>query len=162
MIRRATVSDAAAIAPVHLRGRRSGYAAFLPPEFLDAPPEVAAWQERLAGPFRTLVWDQDGVVAGFVSFGPCEAVDREPEGTGIVMALYVDPPAQGAGVGTALLDAALESMRAEGLSSAVLWVFRENERARRFYARHGWVEEPESEQPHAELGALELRCRVAL
>jgi GNAT superfamily N-acetyltransferase len=48
--------------------------------------------------------------------------------------LYVDPPEQGRGVGTVLLDKAKE-LRPAGLH---LWVFQKNVDARRFYERHGF------------------------
>lgn len=48
--------------------------------------------------------------------------------------LYVDPGAQGHGVGSELLDRA-KALRPEGLE---LWVFQKNDGARRFYERHGF------------------------
>ncbi|WP_067438415.1 GNAT family N-acetyltransferase [Nocardioides jensenii] len=50
--------------------------------------------------------------------------------------LYVEPAAQGAGVGSALLELVL-GMRPDGIA---LWVFESNEPARSFYRRHGFVE----------------------
>jgi GNAT superfamily N-acetyltransferase len=47
--------------------------------------------------------------------------------------LYVDPPCQGRGVGSALLDWAKEA-RPAGLR---FWVFQRNESARRFYEARG-------------------------
>ncbi len=50
--------------------------------------------------------------------------------------LYVDPDSQGAGVGSALLA---EAVGAIG-PGVRLWTFLRNERARAFYAGHGFVE----------------------
>ena len=50
--------------------------------------------------------------------------------------LYVDPAAQRAGIGTALIAAA-KARRPEGLE---LWVFQRNEGTRAFYARRGFTE----------------------
>lgn len=50
--------------------------------------------------------------------------------------LYVDPVAQGKGVGTALIAAA-KARRPAGLR---LWVFQRNTGARAFYARRGFAE----------------------
>lgn len=49
--------------------------------------------------------------------------------------LYVDPPAQGGGVGGALLDHA-KALSPGGLTLAT---FQRNERARRFYERRGFT-----------------------
>jgi GNAT superfamily N-acetyltransferase len=48
-------------------------------------------------------------------------------------ALYVEPDLHGQGFGSALLDHA-KRLRPGGFQ---LWVFQKNERARRFYKRHG-------------------------
>ena len=48
--------------------------------------------------------------------------------------LYVDPPAQGRGIGTALLDKA-KSLSPSGLT---LYTHQRNERARAFYERRGF------------------------
>ena len=47
--------------------------------------------------------------------------------------LYVHPDAQGRGAGSALLDR-VKARRPGGFE---LWVFQQNERARRFYEQHG-------------------------
>jgi RimJ/RimL family protein N-acetyltransferase len=49
---------------------------------------------------------------------------------------YVDPAHWGTGVATALHDAALAAM--PDCAELKLWVLEENQRARRFYEKHGW------------------------
>src|SRR5690348_15984865 len=76
---------------------------------------------------RQEVWvaeDEDGRLAGFAG------LDGDLLGF-----LYVDPPAQGRGVGAALFERITER-RPEGFR---FWVFQENARARRFYERRGCV-----------------------
>jgi ribosomal protein S18 acetylase RimI-like enzyme len=53
--------------------------------------------------------------------------------------MYVLPDAHGAGVSTALMTTALH--RARGLDAAAVWlgVNQQNQRAQRFYAKHGFV-----------------------
>ncbi|NIS34197.1 MAG: GNAT family N-acetyltransferase, partial [Actinobacteria bacterium] len=43
--------------------------------------------------------------------------------------------------GHALITEAEEHWRQSGYEVAVLWVLESNERTRRFYERHGWVED---------------------
>ena len=57
---------------------------------------------------------------------------------GELMSLYVDPPAQGAGVGTALLAAAEGALREAGYTQAVVDVLDATDAARAFYERFGW------------------------
>ncbi len=54
--------------------------------------------------------------------------------------LYVDPPWHGSGVAAALLDWAAAAARAAGAADLWLSVYVDNPRARRFYARAGFVE----------------------
>lgn len=59
----------------------------------------------------------------------------EPEQLGYVTSLYVRPDRRGAGVGAALLDAALDECRARGLDTVVLWP---SARSRSLYERRGF------------------------
>ena len=54
--------------------------------------------------------------------------------------LYVLAPWQGAGIADALMAWALAEARGGGAGEMVLSVFVDNHRARRFYARYGFVE----------------------
>lgn len=54
--------------------------------------------------------------------------------------LYIFRPWQGAGIADVLTRWALDTARARGARELWLSVFTENPRARRFYARHGFVE----------------------
>jgi GNAT superfamily N-acetyltransferase len=131
VIRRATVEDAEAIAGVQVRAWHHAYADIVAPQEL-AEHTVASrtdrWREALErGDSTTLVVEVQGTIAGFATIVPGE-----------LRALYVDPPAQGAGAGSALLHAAQDALRAGGHREAVLWVFQANGHARAFYERHGW------------------------
>ena len=72
---------------------------------------------------ETWVADVQGGVAGFGAL-----TDARLEH------LYVDPDHQGRGIGTLLLDQA-KRRRPGGFR---LWLFQQNEGARRFYERHGF------------------------
>ncbi len=143
MIRPATADDAAAIARVQVRGWLHAYSGFVDPERLAAQTverREPVWRELLrddAARGRTWVWDQDGSVAAFAAAGPARDADLGPD-TGELYALYVDPPAQGAGVGTAMLRRAEGWLAEAGFARAVLWTFEANGQARAFYERFGW------------------------
>ena len=118
MIRRATPADADAVGRVFVAARDE--MPYLPR--LD--DDIRSWLGSLFVERHQLwVWDEDGEIAGFVG------VDD-----GEVSHLYVAPPAQRRGIGTALLDHA-KTVSPQRLE---LWVFQRNEDARRFYERHGF------------------------
>ena len=156
MIRRATPADAPAIAAVQARAWRHAFADIVEPERMPAVEEqVPWWVAHLDAGGEVHVWDQDGRVVGFATTGP----GREDATAGELYAIHVDPPAQGAGVGSALLAAAEQSLRGAGHREAILWTFEANGLARAFYERHGWELVPGE---HQQRSAPEVRYRCAL
>ena len=162
-IRDATVADASAIAGVHVRSWRSAYRGLIDDEILDGLSVArrgADWSERLrltrsqgALPF-TLVAETDGGVRGFCNVSP---LDEDADAT--IGALYLEPGDLRAGLGTALLVAALARLRAAGCSDVVLWVLEGNRGARAFYERFGFVADGGRERFH---GSPEIRMRTSL
>jgi phosphinothricin acetyltransferase len=77
-----------------------------------------AWmRERQAAGFPVLVAEQDGAVAGFGSYGSFRPHDGYLHT--VEHSLYVDPPAQGRGLGRALLTALVARAQAAGLHAMV-------------------------------------------
>lgn len=149
MIRRATPADAQAIAGVQARAWRHAYADIVEPDRMPVPEQQALrFAELIEGGGEVHVFDQDGRVVAFAVLEGNE-----------LRAIYVDPPAQGAGVGSALLEAAVAALRAAGHAEAFLWTFEANGLARAFYERHGWELVPGRQ---GRLDAPEVRYRRAL
>jgi GNAT superfamily N-acetyltransferase len=90
---------------------------------------------------RVVVLEDRGALRGVAGAGPARDDDLDRTTTGELYALYVHPDAWGRGYGDALHAAALDHLRAEDFSAAVLWVLEGNHRARRFYADRGWRED---------------------
>jgi ribosomal protein S18 acetylase RimI-like enzyme len=51
----------------------------------------------------------------------------------------VRPQCFGRGIGSSLEQACVAALRAAGAERAILWVLRDNVRARGFYERRGWT-----------------------
>ena len=77
---------------------------------------------------RCWVWEKAGRIHGFA------ALDV---GTASVWALFVDPAAQGRGIGRTLLDRMIAEARARGLAALTLET-EAGTRAEAFYLRAGW------------------------
>ncbi len=60
-------------------------------------------------------------------------------GWGEIISFYTDPACTGRGYGSVLMEEALRRLRANGYLNCYVFVLRENEGARRFYARHGFA-----------------------
>ena len=147
VVRPADESDAAAIARVKIAAWRAAYRGIVPDlvlDGLDLGHEASTWRERLRDQAVVKVSVADIVeprasprLVGYVTEGPARGEDMA--GLGEVWAIYVDPAAQGRGVGRALLDAAVRGLAARGCDEAMLWVFEANAAARGFYERMGWA-----------------------
>lgn len=85
-----------------------------------------------------LVARVDGELAGFVMFGPESQRYEQDVQRGFVDNIYVAPDHRGEGVGSDLLAAAESKLREAGVDTLSLEVMADNERARRFYRRHGY------------------------
>lgn len=142
LIRAAVPADAHGIAVVHVRGWQKAYRGLMPQDHLDAlsvAQRAEGWERILADtdrPSTILVAERDGAIAGWASFGG--ARDDDPPGTGELWGIYAHPDAWSTGVGHALLTAVEQGLRDAGHAGAYLWVLAGNERATRFYERHGW------------------------
>ena len=120
MVRRAGLEDVNAIAALF---RRSfGTLTFLPK--LHTPEEDRGYFRGVVADGEVWVWAEGGVLLGFAALAGDELTH-----------LYVEPDAQVRGIGGALMDRAKER-RPGGIR---LWVFQQNQNARRFYERRDFV-----------------------
>jgi putative acetyltransferase len=114
--------------------------AFLSEEFFQTERrQIAEHWIRIA---ETMVYETDGRVVGFVAL-----IGNE------VGAIFVDPDAQGRGIGRALMDAARQSRPFLELN-----VFEANSVGRRFYDAYGF--EFVARQVNEATGQPELRLRL--
>jgi ribosomal protein S18 acetylase RimI-like enzyme len=120
-IRPATAYDAAGVADVYLAAFHATYA--FPLAHTD--DQVRDWLRGIvAGEDRTWVAEAVGRVVGMIVLD-ADGIDQ----------LYVDPAWHGRGIGSRLVELA-KRRRPDGLA---LYTFQVNDRARRFYERHGFL-----------------------
>jgi ribosomal protein S18 acetylase RimI-like enzyme len=139
-VRRASPDDAAAIAEVHVRTWQDAYEHVFGAERLagvTVEQRLPMWHQILHDPEQTalVAEDETGRIVGWCTVAPSRDADADGELWGI----YVRSEAWGSGVGSALLAAGIEALRASGYREVILWVLEDNPRARRFYEREGWA-----------------------
>jgi len=144
-IRLATADDAAVLAGIGGRAWNLTYRGIVPDPVLDEWIAGAEdnWRSAFAAndagsPWRAWVAERGGALLGYVTTSP--AKDEwlpPPDGAGEITNLYLEPSAIGAGVGRRLYEHAVEDLRERGYRPLVIWAFRDNPRARRFYERMG-------------------------
>ena len=156
-IRPRCAADSQGIARVRRESWLAAYTGIIDRTIIDRVTKAGANAADAPPNRRTLVavGGEDPAVIGYAIFGPERTVvsavsppvaPADPHtpagragGTGELYALYVTPDWWSAGVGRALMDSVLASLRDAGYTSAVLWVLADNARARRFYDRAGFA-----------------------
>ena len=140
ILRRATLSDAAAIAELHTANWRRFYRGALSAAYLDdgiVAERNALWTSRLSAQRREqliIVAESDSALLGF----SCAFLDEDPIWGSLLDNLHVAQQHHGRGIGKALLDATRSWLRDEhGRDLMYLWVLRDNARARAFYEAQG-------------------------
>ncbi len=119
---------------------RSLYAGYVNPALLSGDGcrrrAVQLEREFREGRRAQYVWEEDGRVLGLLSAG--DTADADRPGAFEIWRLYLAPKARGRGIGGQLLDYAEALARAGGHRETLVWAFRENLGALRFYERHGY------------------------
>lgn len=100
-----------------------------------------AWAGELAQPdLEIRLAEQNGALVGFAKISDLE-LPVDPIGTAMELRqLYLTDAAKGRGVADALMAWVLAQARARGADEVVLSVWSGNERAKAFYARHGFID----------------------
>jgi len=145
VIREARPGDAAALAGIDRRSWTATYPGIVPESVLQAWIEEspAKWRALLSelppeAPQRLWVGERDGEVRGYATTSPSKSWWLEPPaGAGELTNLYLDPDAIGTGLGRALYEHAMRDLAARGFDPLLVWAFRDNPLARRFYDRMG-------------------------
>lgn len=145
-VRVAWVDDAEAVAAVQVRAWRAQYADLLPADLLASldPGELAAtWRESLSRPKdarnRVLVALERNAVRGYAVTSPSDDPDADPVADGEVAELTVDPDHTRHGHGSRLLQAAVDTLRADRFRRAVLWLNSTDDPRRQFLGAAGWA-----------------------
>jgi 8-oxo-dGTP pyrophosphatase MutT (NUDIX family)/GNAT superfamily N-acetyltransferase len=145
-IRAARPRDAGDAATVYLRSRAFAIPSILSPH---SPGDVRRWMaDDVVGRSDVWVAELDGVVVGLL------VLQHDRDGSWLDH-LYLDPSWMGRGLGDRMMAVAKE--RSPG--GLQLWTFQVNGAARRFYERHGFVEQERTAGSGNEERAPDARYR---
>lgn len=145
-----------AMSLIHALGWRDSYVGYVPQDYLDSEITDDRWVEV----FRQNYEARNGVHGLLLCRGttPVSCINycRAREANynpgdictfdnaayadwGEIASFYTLPAERGKGYGSMLFEEALRRLKAEGFRNAFVFVLRENGRARRFYAAHGFT-----------------------
>lgn len=140
MVRTATIEDAFRIAEIQVSAWRAAYRDFIPAAYLEglrAEERERTWRRFVGDPdSRLLVAAEGDKLTGFCHVSS----SRDPDAriTAEIIAIYVDPPHWGKGIGKALCRSAFEFAQARGFVSVTLWTLVQNRPAQCFYEALGF------------------------
>ncbi len=122
-------------------------------EELDIESKTERWIAILSeSGSATYLFELEGKVTAWISYGPCRDHDRE--GFGEIWGLYVSPSEWRQGQGRELILFAEEIARKSRTTDMALWVLRENLRGRAFYETIGFT--PDGSAKWFEIGNEQL------
>lgn len=118
---------------------------------ISADETVRAWHEAITRPplaqLRVLVAHGQGVIVGFAVTGPSDDQDASPT-DGVVAEFVVDEESVDSGHSSRLINAAVDTLRADGYEVARMWLPAGDDRMREFLVECGWA----TDGAHQEVG----------
>ena len=141
IIRKAIIEDAYERAVCHVSSWRSAYKGIVPDEVLD---NLSV--EELSEKFKSRLENKDilfyfaiydSKIIGHFNF--CKSRDEDKPNAGEIWGFYLTEKFWGKGCGRQMMDYTIDVLKNMGYNEVILWVLEENNRARRFYEKCGYV-----------------------
>ena len=128
-VRNAELEDMKRLGHIMSVSFRSAFADFVTQQTMDA----CAREENCIALLEGIYWE--GKMHFLIGEDSGMLCWQETESGAEIVAIHSLPESWGTGLGSAMLQTALEQI---GQQSVFLWAFQENKRARRFYEKHGF------------------------
>jgi len=143
-IHKVLLEDAHEYAALHIACWQDAYKGIISDEYLDSmPAELDQRVERCRkyisepGECEYLYAACGGDMIGRLIFN--RSRDEDKPDAGEVSAIYLLADYWGKGYGKQMMDYAVAALRNAGHQEIIVWVLEENNRARRFYEKYGFV-----------------------
>ena len=146
----------AAMSLIHALGWRDTYVGYVPDDYMAREITDDRWVKFFREDYETgrchglLLYSGDTPVAA-IKYGPARTENYNAgtsegsafpneayQGWGEIISFYTHPDHRDRGYGGLLFEEALRRLKADGFQNAFVFVLRENSRARKFYAAHGF------------------------
>ena len=145
-----------AMSLIHAMGWRDTYVDAVPADYMAREITDGRWVPFFREDYRTgrchgLLLYRGGTPVACINYGPARTENYnagEKEGSrfpneayagwGELVSFYTHPAERGKGYGGLLIEEAVRRLHASGFQKVFVFVLRENEGARRFYAAHGF------------------------
>lgn len=129
-------------------------------ESIDLAAMAEAWHSAITRPpearFRVLVALAEGRVVGLATTLPSQDPDADDAADGAIDELVVDPAARRRGHGSRLVNACVDTLRADGFVRVRHWLRSDDDVRRAFLTEAGWG----PDGAHREIGSDDASVRV--
>lgn len=127
---------------------------------IDLAAMTEAWHTAITRPpearFRVLVALAQGRVVGVATTVPSQDPDADASIDGAIDELAVDPAARRRGHGSRLVNACVDTLRADGFTHASHWLLAADDQSRAWLTAAGWA----PDGAHREIGSTDDTVRV--
>lgn len=131
--------DRMAVSRVYEESWKVAYRNIIPRDYLDSIP-AGSWCEAAFRPdMYSLVMTTGDEIVGTASYCERRFGSTPGECCGEIVSIYFLPQYMRQGYGTLLMQAVQAELKKLGYQSCSLWVLEENEHARRFYEKMGFI-----------------------
>ncbi len=143
-----------AMSRIHAMGWRDTYQGYVPDDYMAREITDERWvavfrQNYESGMCHGLLLYRDDTPVSCINYcrartdnynpgEKCRFHNENYKDWGEIASFYTHPEERGRGYGGRLLDEAVCRLQRNGYENVFVFVLRENEKARRFYARHGF------------------------
>lgn len=162
-VRLALPSEAESIAAIQRRSWGERLPAEVSEQLLAGTSleEMAAmWQQAISRPpearFRVLVAIGNEQLVGFATTVPSPDTDADLQADAAIDEFVIDRPAQRQGHGSRLLNACVDTLRADGFAQARCWLSATDDITRTFFTVAGWA----PDGAHREIGTEDGSHRI--
>lgn len=139
-IRRAAYNDLITLAEIQVRSWRSAFNNILSDNTLNKYTNLDRCVKVLENVYNS---NKGYFYIASINENPCAelfwSIGTELEQSAEIVALHSIPEYWGRGIGKAIMDKAIDDIFNSKLKTVYLWVFEQNERARRFYEKYGFI-----------------------
>jgi len=161
--RPATKEDAERLAKIHVDSWKVAYRNIVPDSFLERftyEKRTRAFAQALENQSEeTYIAEFGNQAVGILTIGPNRDDDLDKTLIGEIWGIYLDPAYWRKGIGTRLVRDAEDELLSRGYNELVLWVFRDNWQARKFYEKLGYVPDGTEQIHELDQEVVAIRCR---
>jgi GNAT superfamily N-acetyltransferase len=119
-----------------------------------------AWQAAIIRPpqarYRVLVAVESDRLTGFATTRPSDDPDADAARDGLIDEFGIDPAARSRGHGSRMLNACVDTLRADGFTRATVWIMSTQDAYRSFLTDAGWA----PDGGHREIGTEDESIRI--